>query len=153
MDFLPDISLCREVLNCSRLHPSGRFSSPFGRLSVFDKLQDFFSKHSYGKIVTTVRTRLSIRQVSQFKSRRQDDDPHGPNARASDMEIACIKPTVRTIILLVRTSEAFIRKLLAADVRPSGRQGTTVRTQLKNRKEFLRNSWTIDRTVVLLDDP
>jgi len=50
---------------------SGRFSSTSGRLSVFDKLQDFFPKHSYGKIAATarttwipVRTRSSIRQVS-----------------------------------------------------------------------------------------
>jgi len=29
----------------------------------------------------------------------------------------------------------------------------TVRTRLKNRKEFQQNSQTIDRTVVRLDDP
>jgi hypothetical protein len=37
---------------------------------------------------------------------------------------------------LVRTGEAFIRKLLAADMYLSERQGTTVWTRLKNRKEF-----------------
>jgi hypothetical protein len=57
------------------------------------KPQDFFPKHRYGKIAATirmmwipVRTRSSIRQVSQFKSRRPDASQHGPNARASDME-------------------------------------------------------------------
>jgi hypothetical protein len=42
---------------------------------VFDKLQDFFPKHSYGKIAATVqttwipvRTCSSIRQVSHSKS-------------------------------------------------------------------------------------
>jgi hypothetical protein len=143
VDFRLDLSLCREVLNCSIFHPSGRFNSPFGRLSMFDKLQDFFPKHSYGKITETVgktwipvRTRLSIRQVLQFKSRCPDNGPYGLDTRASDIEIARIKSTVQTIIPLVRKREAFIRKLLAADVRLSGQQGTTVQTQLKNRKEF-----------------
>jgi hypothetical protein len=30
VDFRPDLPLCREDLNCSRLHPFGRFSSPSG---------------------------------------------------------------------------------------------------------------------------
>jgi hypothetical protein len=57
------------------------------------------------------------------------------------MEIACIKSTVWTIIPpvqmivpLVRTSEAFKRKLLAAEVRPSGRGSKTG----KNFNEILR---------------
>jgi hypothetical protein len=72
---------------------------------VFDQASGFLSKHRYGKIIATVRTtwipvqtRSSIRQVLQFKSRRPDDGPHGPDTRASDMEIAYIKSTVRTII-------------------------------------------------------
>jgi len=59
---------------------------------------------------------LSIRQVSQFKSRRLNASQHGPAVRASDMEIACIKSTIRTIIALVRTGEAFIWKLLVVEV-------------------------------------
>jgi hypothetical protein len=117
-------------------------------------------KHSYGKIAATVqttwipvRTRSSIRQVSQFKSRHPDDGPHGPDARASDMEIVCIKSIVWTIIPMVRTREAFIWKLLTAEVRPSGWQGTTVWTRLKNKKEFQRNSRTIDRIVVHPNGP
>jgi hypothetical protein len=58
--------LCFE--NCSNLHPSGRFSSPFERLSVFDQASDFLSKIKYGKIGATVwttwipfRTRYSLR--------------------------------------------------------------------------------------------
>jgi hypothetical protein len=134
---------------------SGRFTSLSGRLSVFDKLQDFFPKHSYGKIDANVRTmwipirmHSFIRQVSQFKSRRPDDGPHGPDVFASYMEIACIKSTVRMIIPLVRTREAFIRKLLAADVRPSERQYLTVRTQLSNRKDLERNFQNFGCTVV-----
>jgi hypothetical protein len=155
-----DLLLCREVSNCSNLHPSGRFSNTSERLSVFDKLQDFFPKHCYGNIVATVQTtwipvqtRLSIRQVSHSKSRRPDASQHGPDAHASNMEIVYIKSTVRTTIPPVRTRESFIWKLLAAEVQPSRRHGTTVRTWLKNRKEFQRNSQKIDRTVVRLDRP
>jgi hypothetical protein len=50
--------------------------------------------------------------------------------------IACIRSTVRTTILLVRTREASIWKLLAANVQPSGCQGNTVRMRLSNRKDF-----------------
>jgi hypothetical protein len=121
--FRPDLPLCREALNCSSLHPSGRFSSTstFGRHSVFDQLWDFLPKLSYGKIAATVRTPSSVRQVSHSKSRRLDISPLGLNARASDMEIACIKSTVRTTIPLVRMREALVWKLLAAEVRLSGR--------------------------------
>jgi hypothetical protein len=65
------------------------------------KLQDFFPKHRYGKIGATVRTTWipirtlsSISQVSHSKSILPDASQHGPDARASDMEIACIKSTV-----------------------------------------------------------
>jgi hypothetical protein len=95
-------------------------------LSVRPKLQDFFPKHRYGKIAATVRTtwipgwtHSSIRQVSQFKSKRLNASQHGPKERASEMEIACIRSAVRMTILPVRTREASIWKLLAADVRTS----------------------------------
>jgi hypothetical protein len=52
------------------------------------------------------------------------------------MEIAGIRSAVRTTILLVQTREASIWKLLAAVVRPSGRQGTTVRMRLISGKNF-----------------
>jgi hypothetical protein len=104
--------------------PSGRLSSSSGRLSVFDQASDFLSKFIYGKIATTVRTtwitvqiRSSIKQESQFKFNR-------PDAHTIDMEIACRRSTIRTAILMVRTCEAFIWKLLAADVRPSGGRGS-----------------------------
>jgi hypothetical protein len=38
---------------------------------------------------------------------------------------------------------SLIWKLLAADVRPSGRQCLTVRTQVLNMKDFQRNFWKI----------
>jgi hypothetical protein len=132
----PDLPLCREASNCSSLHPSGRFSSTSGRHSVFDQLWDFLPKHSYGKIATTFRTRSSIRQVLHLKSRRPDVSPLGPEVRASDMEIACIRLTVQTTIPLVRKREALVWKLLVAEVRPFGRQDTTVRTRLKSGKNF-----------------
>jgi hypothetical protein len=83
-----------------------------------------------------VRTLSSIRQVSHSKSRRPDASQHGPDTRASDMEIVCIRSTVRMTIPLVRTREALVWKLLAAKVRLSGRQNTTVRTRLKTGKNF-----------------
>jgi hypothetical protein len=122
------------------------------------KLQDFFPKHRYGKIAVTVwttwisvRTRSSIRQVSQIKSRLLDANHHGPDARVSNMEIACIISTVRTTILLVWKREASIWKLLAVNVRPSGWQGNTVRTRLSNRKDFQWNFQNFGRTVVRPD--
>jgi len=125
--FRLDLPLCQEVSNCSSSHPSRRFSSTSRRLSVFNKLQDFFPKHSYGKFAATVRTmwilvrtRSSIRQVSISKSRRPNVSPLDPNTRASDMEIACIRSTIRTTIPLVQTCEALVWKLLAAEVRPFG---------------------------------
>jgi hypothetical protein len=133
----------QEASNCSSLHAFKRFSSMFGRQSVFDQLWDFFPKHIYGKITATVhtmwipiRTRSSIRQVSHSKFRRLDSSLRGPEARATYMEILCIWATVRTIIPLVRTREALIWKLHAVEVRSSGRQGNTVRRRLKSGKNF-----------------
>jgi hypothetical protein len=81
--FHPNLPLCQEASNCSNLHPSGCFSRTSGRLSVFNKLQDFFPKHSYRKIAATVRTPSSIRQVLNLKSRSPDASQHGPDTRAS----------------------------------------------------------------------
>jgi hypothetical protein len=125
--FRLDLPLCREASNCSNLHPSRRFNSTSERLSVFDKLQDFFPKHSYGKIATTFRmkwipfrTRSSIRQGSHSKFRCLDVSPLGLDVRESDMEIACIKSTIRMTIPLFRTREVLVWELLAAEVRPFG---------------------------------
>jgi hypothetical protein len=52
------------------------------------------------------------------------------------MKIACIKSTVLMTIPLVWMREALIWKLHAAEVRPSGRHCTTVRTWLKSGKNF-----------------
>jgi hypothetical protein len=121
--FRPDLPLCREASNCSSLDPSGRFSSTFGRHSVFDQLRDLFPKHINGKFTATVQTmwnpvqtRSFIRQVLHSKSKRPDASLHGLDARSSDMEIVCIRSTIRMTIPLVRTCEACIWKLLAAEV-------------------------------------
>jgi hypothetical protein len=52
--FRPDVLLCPEASNYSRLHPSGSLSNTSGRLSVFDKSKDFFPKHRYRKTAATV---------------------------------------------------------------------------------------------------
>jgi hypothetical protein len=138
-----DLPLCQETSNCSSLHSSRRFSSTSGQHLAFDQLWDFFPKHKYGKIAATVRTmwipvwtHSSIRQVWYSKSRRPDASLHGPDAWATDMEIACIWSTFRKTIPLVWTREALIWKLRAVEVRPSGRQGNTVRTWFKLGKNF-----------------
>jgi hypothetical protein len=148
--FRPNFPLCREASNCSSFHSSEHFSSTSGRHSVFDQLRDFFPKHRYGKFAATVRTMWNpiqthsfIRQVSHSKSRRPDVRPLGPDARASDMKIACIRSTVRTTISLVRKREALTWKLLTAKVRPS-RRGS--------KQEKISNKfWKVDRTVVRPD--
>jgi hypothetical protein len=119
------------------------------------KLQDFFPKHRYGKIAATVRmtwisvrAHSSIRQVSQFKSRRPEASHHGPDRRVSNMKIACITSTFRTTILPIQTRKASVWKLLAANVRPSGRQGDTIWTRFSNRKDIQQNFQSFDRTVV-----
>jgi hypothetical protein len=144
-------------VNCSSLHPSGHFSSTSGCHLVFDQLWDFFPKHRYGKTAATfrtmwipVRTRSSIRQVEHSKFRRPGNSPHGLDARATHMKIACIRSTVRTTCSLVWTRKALIWKLRVAKVRPSGRQGNTVRTRLNSGKNFCE-IWKVDRTVVRLD--
>jgi hypothetical protein len=114
--------LCVEKLQtalaCIRLDNSA--SCP-DDLQCSIKPQDFFPKHRYGKIVATVRTtwipvrtRSSIRQISQFKSSQ-----HGLDARASDMEIECIRSAVQTTILFIWTREASLWKLLALNVQLS----------------------------------
>jgi hypothetical protein len=144
--FCPDLPLCREASNYSSLHLYGRFSNTFERHSVFDQLQDFFPKHRYRKfVVTPVRTRSSIRQVSHSKSRRPDASLHGLDARASNMEIACIRSTVRTTIPLVRMREALIWKFLAADdIATSSRRSS-------NQERISAKFWKVDRTVVRPD--
>jgi hypothetical protein len=148
--FRPDLPLCREVSNCSSLHSSRRFTDMSERHWVFDKLRDFFPKHRYRKIAATVQTMWipvwtlsSIRQVSQFKPRCPYDGPHGPNARALEMKITCIKSTVRTTILRVQTREALYgnslqRKCNCPDDRaPPSRRGSKIG---KNFNEILKKS-------------
>jgi len=70
--------------------------------------------------VDSIRTRYSLRQVRNSNSTVWMPAQNGPDARMTDMEIGCSRSPFRTAILLVRTHEAFIRKLLVADVWPSG---------------------------------
>jgi hypothetical protein len=133
----PDLSLCREASNCSGLHPSGHFSSLSERSSVFDQASGFLAKHRYGKNDTTVRTMWIL--VRMHSSIRPNANRHGPDARASDMEIGCIRSAVRTTVPPIWTRKDFIWKLLAADMRPSRRQGITVRTWLSNKKDLQLN--------------
>jgi hypothetical protein len=105
-----DVSaVCPDDIQCSTSYGISFQNTDMGR-----------SLQPFRKMWIPVRTRSSIRQVSHSKSRRPDASLHGPDARASYMEIACIRPTVWMAIPLVRTSEALIWKLRAAEVQPSG---------------------------------
>jgi hypothetical protein len=79
---------------------------------------------------------LSKTQIWEDRCNRPGDVDSRPDARATYMEIACIKSTVQMTIPLVRMLEALIWKLRATEVRPFGRQGNTVRMWLKSRKNF-----------------
>jgi hypothetical protein len=143
------------LLVCDWLHSIRQ--NHFYVMMHFDQLWDFFPKHRYGKAAATVRTkwfpvwtRLSIRQVTHSKFRRSDDGLHGPNTRASYMEISCIRFIVQTTNVMVRTRQALIWKLRAAKVQPFGQQDNTVRTQLNSGKNFCE-FWKADRTVVRPD--
>jgi hypothetical protein len=68
---------------------------------------------------------LLFKASSQLKLNRPDVS-QGSDARTIDIKIVCKRSTVQTAILLVWTRKALVRKLLAVDVRPSGRQCLTV---------------------------
>jgi hypothetical protein len=160
MDFHPDLPLCREASNCSSLHPLGRFSSPFGRLSMFDQALRFLSKTQIWedccnrpddvdsrldalihKASNAIQIQTSRRQSSWFERvsirygncvhqiNRPDDHPPGPDARSLYMKITCSG---------------------CATVRTTGHHRSDA---AHFRKEFQRNSRTLDRTVVRSDGP
>jgi hypothetical protein len=90
---------------CSSLHPSGRLSSPSGRLSVFDQASDSFQNYISedccnrpDDVDFRPNALFSLRQELQFKFNRSDVCQHGPDAAAcsTDMEIADLTSTVRT---------------------------------------------------------
>jgi hypothetical protein len=155
--FRLDLPLCREASNCSSLHPSRCLSSTSGHRSVFNQLWDFIPKHIYGKTAATVSmmwipvlTRSFIGQVVHSKFNFPDDSIHDPDAQASYMEITCIRLTVQTTAVMVRTRQALIWKLRTAKVRLSGRWGNTVRTRLYLGNNFCK-IWKADSRVVRLD--
>jgi len=125
----PNLPLCREVSNCSNLHLSGRFSSTFERLSVFEQVSRFLSKtqiwedHCNRPDDVDSRPDALIHKASiTFKiqtSRRQSAWSGRAYIRYGNCmhQINCPDdhssyPDARSL---------FIRKLLAAEVQPSGR--------------------------------
>jgi hypothetical protein len=103
--FCPDVPLCLEASNCSRLHPSRRLSNTSRRLSMFDKLNDFFPKHRYGKTAATVRKTWLFRldAILDKASRAEEVQPSRRQTpwfgcSGLNMKIACSKSaTVRTL--------------------------------------------------------
>jgi hypothetical protein len=107
-------------------HWSGRSGFPPGH-SFVSRSFELLQLASVRTIQQPIRTTLSVRssfrisfqtQIWEDCCNRPDDVDSRTDTRASDMEIACIRTTVWTTIFLVQTREAFIWKLLAADVRP-----------------------------------
>jgi hypothetical protein len=123
--FCLDAHQCLEASNISRLHPSGRNGKSSGRSSEFEKIPVFqrirsdaiqgltsirvsASRHSYGKMATTVRMMFSIRQDVHTKFNRPDGSLHGPDNQASYMEITCTSSIVRTSPFRVHTLQGLI---------------------------------------------
>jgi hypothetical protein len=93
---------------------------------------------------------LSKTQIWKDNYNRPDTNLHGPDARATYLEIVCIRSTVRTTCYVVRTRKVLIWKLRAAKVRPSGWQGNIVWTRFNLGKNFCE-IWKAYRTVVRPD--
>jgi hypothetical protein len=100
-----DAHQCPEVLNYSSLHPSGRLSNAYERLSVFNKKSVFLLRHRYGKTVASVQTSSLHRPDAILdKGRRgeelQSSERHGNTIRMPVliMKITCSRSaTVRTL--------------------------------------------------------
>jgi hypothetical protein len=77
----PDAHQCREALNSSRLHPSGRHGNMSESSSEFEKIPALLCKHRLGRQLAPVRTTWQ----------------HRLDAKILEKEIACIHSTsVRT---------------------------------------------------------
>jgi hypothetical protein len=77
-----------------------------------------------------------IRQFVHTKLNGPDDSLHGPDAQASYMKIACIRSTVRTTAVMVRTRQAWIWKMRVAKLQLSWHKGKTIWTWLNSGKNF-----------------
>jgi len=96
--FRLDVLLCPEASNCSRLHPSECLNNTFGRLSVFDKSKDLFSKDKYGKTAAIVQTTWLFHPNAILDKASCAEDVQ-PSGRSSlNMEIAYnLSAIVRTL--------------------------------------------------------
>jgi hypothetical protein len=108
----------------------------------------FVWTHSYirqeSQFNITVRTKVSlgpkarstVKEIVNSTLIVRTTTYHGPDVRIADMEIACWSSAIRKLIPHGLDARSLIWKLLAADVRPSGRQCLIVWTPLLNRKDF-----------------
>jgi hypothetical protein len=135
---------------CSSLYSSGRLSNLSGCLSVIDQLQ-ILSKFRIREdwythpddVVSRPDARATNMEIADSTSTVWTNAYHGPDECIADMEITCWSSAVRMLIPHGPDARNLIRKLLAANLRPSGRQCLTVRTRLLNRKDFQGNSQKI----------
>jgi hypothetical protein len=93
--------------------------------------------HPYGKSrIQKSDVRTTVFMVRTWELHIHIHRPYSYSYSYSYSKIACIRFTVQTTDVMVRTCQALIWKLHAAKVRPFGRQGNTIRTQLNSRKNF-----------------
>jgi hypothetical protein len=155
---------------CSSLHLFRRLSSLSGRHPVIDQLQIFFPSSNKGRLMQlnrraknqnsnkTVRTSVSWSEGAFNRYWNCVFNFNSPDAYLwwSGRELnrygnACWRSTVRMTIPLGPDARSLIWKLLATDMRLSGRHSHTVQMQLSNRKDFQRKSQKLCRIVVRPD--
>jgi len=119
--FLPDAHLSKH--HPYGLHSSGRLSHTSRRLSVFDKLKDFFPKHRHGKTAATVRTTWLFcpDAILDKASRAEDVQPSGHQTlccghSSLNMEIACSWSATIRMLGQHRQDVALCRKEFQANL-------------------------------------
>jgi hypothetical protein len=123
----PDASLYSTSSGFFPSYNKGKINQPFGRCGIPSGRAYPQGKNRNSN--TPVRTsdslgpdaRSSKKEIADSTSTVWKTTYHGLDARTSVMEIACRKSAVCTLIPHVPDARNLIRKLLAADVRPSRR--------------------------------
>jgi hypothetical protein len=123
----PDASRYSTSLRFSPSSDKGKIDQPSRWCSIPSGRASPLGKNHNSNI--TVRTSVNLDPDARATNMEIDDSTstvrtitsHGPDAHIVDMEIACWSLAVRTLILHGPNARSLIRKLLAADVRPSGR--------------------------------
>jgi hypothetical protein len=125
--FRPDPTLYREASVPACIRPDVSAARPDAY--QFSNGSLILSKFQEKEDQSTVRTSdscgpdagASYMVTANSNSTIRTSAPHGPDACASDMEIACWSLVIRTLLPHGPDALSMLWKLLAVDVRPSGR--------------------------------